>query len=221
MNEYCFTTCSLIAVKRGNPLIRLCHSLTHTHTCSHTHTNLHTLTRTCSSAKPTSLNPARTSPSVSVQGGLGCRLLPYWTEPSGKCPSIGCCQLVKSFCYHGCRVSCPNVSQCTEWCWWNCWHPRCYAEKKKKTSSDGSQGCREAAPKSLSTDARKWAHMVTLHLQQQREDETDHQNCDHHETAQRNTSCMKDVLWSQSCSPRKKTGPSNWAAVQERLSCHV
>ncbi len=86
------------------------HSVTLTH--AHTHIPTHSCSRTCSLAKPTSLNPACTSPSVSVLGGLGCRLLCYWTEQSGKCPTIGCCQLVKFFCYHGCRVSCPNVSQC-------------------------------------------------------------------------------------------------------------
>ncbi len=86
------------------------HSVTVTHIHTHIPTSLYS--RTCSLAKPTSLNPACTSPSVSVLGGLGCRLLCYWMEQSGKCPTIGCCQLVKFFCYHGCRVSCPNVSQC-------------------------------------------------------------------------------------------------------------
>lgn len=83
-------------------------SLTHTHTRIPTHS----YSCTCSLTKPTSLNRHCTSPSVLVLGGLGCRLLCYWTELSGKCPTIGCCQLVKFFCYHGCRVSCPNVSQC-------------------------------------------------------------------------------------------------------------
>lgn len=60
----------------------------------------------------------------------------------------------------------------------------------KKSPSDGSQGCSGAAPKSLSTDACKWAHMAPLHLQHKREDEIDHQGCDHDETAQQNTSCL-------------------------------
>lgn len=68
----------------------------------------------------------------------------------------------------------------------------------KNPPSDGSQGCSGAAPKPLSTDACKWAHMAPLHLQHKREDEIDHQGCDHDETAQQNTSCMKDVLLSQS-----------------------
>lgn len=86
------------------------HSVSHTHT--HTRIPTHSYSCTCSLTKPTSLNRHCTSPSVLVLGGLGCRLLCYWTELSGKCPTIGCCQLVKFFCYHGCRVSCPNVSQC-------------------------------------------------------------------------------------------------------------
>lgn len=69
---------------------------------------------------------------------------------------------------------------------------------KKNPPSDGSQGCSGAAPKSLSTDACKWAHMAPLHIQHKREDEIDHQGCDHDETAQQNTSCMKDVLFSRS-----------------------
>lgn len=100
---------------------------------SHTHTRtyLHARnSRACSLAKPTSLNPPCTSPSVSALCGLGCMQLGYWMELSGKCPTIGCCQLVKFFCYHGCRVSCPNVPECILWCWWNRWHSRCYAEKK-------------------------------------------------------------------------------------------
>lgn len=39
--------------------------------------------------------------------------------------------------------------------------------------------------------------MASLH-RHKREDETDHQGYDHDETAQKNTSCMKDVLLSQS-----------------------
>lgn len=112
-NEYCPTNVfACCGSKRGNPLIRLCYSLSQS--CSHTHACTHTLLLSYLfiSQAYVSLNPARTSPSVSVLGGLGCRLLCYWTEPSGKCPTIGCCQLVKFFCYHGCRVSCPNVSQC-------------------------------------------------------------------------------------------------------------
>lgn len=99
---------------------------------------------------------------MSVVCGLGCRLLYHWPELSGKYPTIGCCQLVKFFCYHGCRVSCPKVFQYIYWRWWNCWHHWCYAEKK--SPSDGSLGCSEAAPKSLSTDACKWAHMAPLQL---------------------------------------------------------
>lgn len=110
VSEYYPTMCSLVAVKREGilSLDYATTSLTHTYT----HIPTHSYSRTCSLAKPTSLNPACTSPSVCVLGGLGCRLLSDWTELSGKCPSIGCCQLVKFFCYHGCRVSCPNVSQC-------------------------------------------------------------------------------------------------------------
>lgn len=86
------------------PSVALTHASTHTYT--------HTYSLTCSVAKPTSLNPRCSSPSVSVPGGLGCSMLSYWTEQRGKCSTIGCCHLVKFFCYHGCRVSCPNLSQC-------------------------------------------------------------------------------------------------------------
>lgn len=132
------------------------------HSVTLTHIPTHSYSCTCSLAKPTSLDPACTSPSVSVLGGLGCRLLYYWTELSGKYPTIGCCQLVKFFCYHGCRVSCPKVSQCIWWRWWNC------VMLKKNPPSDGSHGCSGTAPKSLSTDACKRAHMAPLHLQQER-----------------------------------------------------
>lgn len=56
-------------------------------------------------------------------------------------------------------------------------------KRKKNPSSDGSHGCSGAAPKSLSTDACKWAHMAHLHLQHKREDEIDHRGCDGDETA--------------------------------------
>lgn len=120
VNEYYPTMCSLVAVKREGILssdystASLSHTHMHTHARARTHAHIptHCYSGTCSLAKPTSLNPACTSPSVSVLCGLGCRLLCYWMELSGKCPTIGCCQLVKFFCYHGCRVSCPNVSQC-------------------------------------------------------------------------------------------------------------
>lgn len=110
VSKYYSTMCVLVVVKREGILSSdyATASLSHTHI----HIPTHSYALTCSLAKPTSLNPPHTSPSVSVLGGLGCRLLCYWTELSGKCPTIGCCQLVKFFCYHGCRVSCPNVSQC-------------------------------------------------------------------------------------------------------------
>lgn len=112
VSKYYSTMCLLVVVKREGILSSdyTPASLSHSHI--HIHIPAHSLSLTCSLAKPTSPNPPRTSPSVSVLGGLGCRLLCYWTELSGKCPTIGCCQLVKFFCYHGCRVSCPNVSQC-------------------------------------------------------------------------------------------------------------
>lgn len=110
VNEYDPTMCLPVAVK----IEEILSSDYATALLSRSHTDIPTHSYSCtrSLAKPTSLNPACTSPSVSVLGGLGCRLLCYWTELSGKCPTIGCCQLVKFFCYHGCRVSCPNVSQC-------------------------------------------------------------------------------------------------------------
>ena len=70
--------------------------------------------------------------------------------------------------------------------------------QKKNPHSDGSQGCSGSAPKSLSTDACKWAHMASIHLMHKREDEIDLLGCDHDETAQGSTSCMKDLLMSQS-----------------------
>lgn len=55
--------------------------------------------------------------------------------------------------------------------------------KKKKKNPPSSphrrQGCSGAALRSLATDACKWAHMAPLHIQHHREDEMDHQGCDH------------------------------------------
>lgn len=83
----------------------------------------------------------------------------------------------------------------------------CWRKEKKKNPpllSDGSQRCSEAAPKSLSADACKWAHMAPLYLQHQRVDEIDDRGCDHDETAQQSTSCMMDALMSQSYIRRKQ-----------------
>lgn len=108
VNESYTTAWQHVAVHRRGILTRSLSRCTHVYAA--------VLSR-CSLAKPTSLNPARTSPSVTGLRGLGCSLPSHWMRISGKCPTIGCCQLVKFFCYHGCRVSCPNVSECILWCW--------------------------------------------------------------------------------------------------------
>lgn len=55
-----------------------------------------------------------------------------------------------------------------------------------------------------------WPHSTSS----KREDEIDHQGCDHDETAQRSTSCMMDALMSQSYTGSSgKTGSSIWCAM--------
>ena len=67
--------------------------LTHTHPLTHAHTGVLTLTHVLVLHPSAPLPPS--GPSGRVASGLGCWLLRNWRKRCGKCPVIGCCQLVK------------------------------------------------------------------------------------------------------------------------------
>lgn len=158
--------CQMVLVYECYSTMRLCVAGLNGRESSHqimlqpqSHTHTYTNSRTCSLAKPTSLNPPCTSPSVFSSRWAGLQAAPsldeaewevphHWLMPTSKILLLPWLQGELPKCVSVYLVVLMEPLAPTVLCWKR-------KKKKKNPPFDGSRGCSVAAPKSLSAEACK------------------------------------------------------------------